>query len=138
MQSVVWCPIFTSVPIERTQAHLRGCIQSDILSKCKRSTRRSEMVLIFFSWKAIFHQIAANAISFTMFSQQPSPHPLKSALNEGEGINKKKLDIRTFTMSYNNGRHQCLNDQKSRLGWPASNVPNERLAYKLVNTSSFF
>ena len=44
----------------------------------------------FFHARRYFHQNAANAVSFTMFSQQPSPHPLKSALNEGEGINKKK------------------------------------------------
>ena len=70
----------------------------------------------FFHGRPYFHQNAANAISFTMLSQQHSPHPLKLALNEGEGIYQKKLDIRTFTLSYNNRRHQSFNGRKSRLG----------------------
>ena len=54
-------------------------------------------------------------------------------LHKGECINQRKLNIRTTSYGHTNRGHQGCIGRNSTMSYPASNVPNEKLAYKLVD-----
>ena len=60
------------------------CVVKDCFMTDKRSTRRSTSAHLFFHARRYFHQNTAIDISFSMFSQQTSPHPLKGDIKLGK------------------------------------------------------